>query len=349
MNVFHIYLKIISSYQTSLEAVTKSAKWLFRALVVIMAGIGALAFTAVILYVIFTPAELQNIGTTAQEAPILAIQGPDTPETRYLELLKRVLTRYQTSTPFVRHPLTFSGKYHPTLAALYAPMRKLLLSCNLELVIVKPINWDHLIFGSGGEETAETAETMIGLKRLDNLQFCIGDVLDRGIPGDLIETGAWRGGACIFMRAVLKAYGVKDRIVWVADSFEGLPSPKPSIDGNYWIQGSMAVSLEEVKRNFELYNLLDDQVRFLKGWFKDTLPTAPIRQLAILRLDADLYESTMDAMVNLYPKLTRGGYVIVDDYRHPGCRRAIDEYRNVNNITAEIVKIDGDSVYWKKS
>src|SRR6266536_5465403 len=76
-----------------------------------------------------------------------------------------------------------------------------------------------------GRDWPVLGHTMVGLKRLDNLQFCVESALAKGIPGDLIETGVWRGGATIFMRAVLKVHGVTDRMVWVADSFEGLPPP----------------------------------------------------------------------------------------------------------------------------
>jgi SAM-dependent methyltransferase len=141
------------------------------------------------------------------------------------------------------------------------------------------------------------AHTMIGLPRLNNIQFCIEDILAKNIPGDLIETGVWRGGATIFMRAALKAYRITDRTVWVADSFEGLPPTEYEKDLNLRLDkvDCLAVSLEDVQSNFSKYGLLDEQVRFLKGWFKDTLPIAPIEQLAILRLDGDWYESTMDA------------------------------------------------------
>jgi hypothetical protein len=198
------------------------------------------------------------------------------------------------------------------------------------------------------------AHTMIGLKRLDNLQFCIEEAITNGVPGDLIETGVWRGGATIFMRAVLRAYGITDRCVWVADSFEGLPPPDT---GKYPYDASdtlhqaseLAISLEEVKTNFESYALLDDQVRFLKGWFRDTLPVAPIERLAVLRLDGDMYESTMDALVNLYPKLSDKGYIIVDDYGCiPACRRAVQDYRSANGITEEIHDIDWTGVFWQK-
>lgn len=204
-----------------------------------------------------------------------------------------------------------------------------------------------------GQGKSERGVTMIGLKRLDNLQFVVEDVIDKRIPGDLIETGAWRGGACIFMRAILKVHGVKDRKVWVADSFEGLPTPNPEkypADGelNLPKRKLMVVPIEAAKNNFKRYGLLDDQVIFLKGLFKDTLPTAPIEKLAVLRLDGDLYESTMDSLVNLYPKLSPGGYIIVDDTCVPSCVKAVQDYRKKHHITEPITRIDWCGVYWQK-
>jgi O-methyltransferase len=156
-------------------------------------------------------------------------------------------------------------------------------------------------------------------------------------------------------RAVLKAYGIVDRLVWVADSFEGLPPPDPvafpadANDRHFEIE-ELAVSLEEVHRNFDKYGLRDGQVTFLKGWFKDTLPTAPIERLAVIRLDGDMYQSTMDAIGALYDKLQSGGFVIVDDYGAvEGCRRAITDYRMARGIAAPLIDIDGMGVYWRKS
>jgi hypothetical protein len=206
--------------------------------------------------------------------------------------------------------------------------------------------------------------TMIGLARLNNIQTCIEDVIRNRIEGDLIETGVWRGGATIFMRAVLKAYGVSDRTVWVADSFEGLPTltgkdttykDDTSVDVTSLNDGgpmrlALAVSLERVKENFTKFDLLDNQVRFLKGWFRDTLPAAPIKKLSILRLDGDMYQSTMDALNALYGKVSSGGYVIVDDYNcWPHCKQAVDDFRKEHGITEAIIKIDSDAVFWKVS
>lgn len=205
-----------------------------------------------------------------------------------------------------------------------------------------------------GRDWPDEAHTMIGLKRLDALHYCVEDVLDRGVPGDFIETGVWRGGASIFMRGALRAYGITDRIVWAADSFEGLPPPNPEKypeDANYKFNEyqELAVSLEQVQNNFNRYGLMDDQVRFLKGWFRDTLPNAPVRRLAILRLDGDLYESTIDALTHLYPKLQKGGYAIIDDYGDvPACKRAVEDYRAAHGITEDIVPIDWTGVLWRK-
>jgi hypothetical protein len=212
----------------------------------------------------------------------------------------------------------------------------------------------RIFFREEGKDWPQKAHTMIGVKRLDNLHYCVEQVIKNNIPGDLIETGVWRGGATILMRAILKAYGIVDRKVWVADSFEGLPPPdveKYPQDENFdfSIHPELAISVEEVKKNFNTYGLLDDQVEFLVGWFKDTLPAAPIERVAVLRLDGDLYESTMDALTALYPKLSVGGYAIIDDYKAvKPCKEAVLDYRQKYNLDEEIIEIDWAGVYWKK-
>jgi hypothetical protein len=206
------------------------------------------------------------------------------------------------------------------------------------------------------------AVSMIPLARFDNIENCIKDILRDNIPGDLIETGVWRGGAAIFMRGVLKAYGATDRLVWGADSFEGLPKPDPerfpleaTAQSGPVIQKAyqnLAVGLEEVKRNFAAYGLLDDQVRFLKGWFKDTLPAAPIGKLSLMRLDGDFYESTRDGLNFLFDKLSIGGYVIIDDYGEDSwtyCRKAVDEFRSERHIEDPLIPVDSKCSYWKRT
>jgi Macrocin-O-methyltransferase (TylF) len=207
---------------------------------------------------------------------------------------------------------------------------------------------------AAGLDWPSLAHTMIGQKRLDNLRQVVETVLVDEVPGDLIETGVWRGGACILMRAVLKAYGVADRRVFVADSFEGLPPPDPAkypadAGDQHYTFAQLAVSMEQVQANFAKYDLLDDQVVFLKGWFRDTLAQAPIEKLAVLRLDGDMYESTMDSLTALYDKVSPGGFIIVDDFALPGCNQAIGDFRRARHIDDPLVPIDPIGRYWQKS
>ncbi|MCG6495605.1 TylF/MycF/NovP-related O-methyltransferase [Kitasatospora sp. A2-31] len=223
-----------------------------------------------------------------------------------------------------------------------------------------PVGWYGDVDGydtdlrASGRDLPTTAHTMVGLQRLDNVQSCVARVLEDGVPGDLIETGVWRGGVCILMRAVLEAYGVRDRRVWVADSFEGVPvvhSGSHPLDREmalHRINGVLKVTREEVAENFARYQLLDDQVGFLEGWFEQTLPSAPIDSLAVMRLDGDLYESTADALTHLYPKLSVGGFVIVDDYNIEPCRQAVADFRERHGVREPIVPIDGHGVHWRR-
>lgn len=297
------------------------------------------------------------VGTTTQscEAPLGTISEfvstepvPETPAELYLDLMKRTLTRALVARRMERQ--TIQATFPPKRMALRI-VRSVLKPLSLELVRVIECNQhDYLESGDAARNRVEDAETMLGTRQLDSMQACVADVLRNRVPGDLLEAGVWRGGMTIFMRAVLKAYGVEGRSVWVADSFAGLPPPEKEHDTFGWREGSMAASLAEVQQNFARYGLLDGQVKFLKGFFNESLPDAPIGELAILRLDADLYESTRDALEVLYPKLSKGGYAIFDDYQNlVDCRRAIDEYRERCGIVDPIEKIDTRAVFWKKT
>jgi hypothetical protein len=188
------------------------------------------------------------------------------------------------------------------------------------------------------------AITMLSRVRLYNIRHCIEALIGDNVPGDVIETGVWRGGGSMFMRGCLDVLGGADRVAWVADSFEGLPEPDRSHPKEYEFYHSammqkhyakMAATLEEVQRNFEGYGLLSERVRFLKGWFKDTLPSAPIDRLSLMRLDGDYYSSTMDALTALYDKVSRDGFVIIDDYGEDlwtDCRQAVDDFRRARAI-----------------
>jgi O-methyltransferase len=264
----------------------------------------------------------------------------------YLDLLKNVLTRHIQPERFrVISPAHGSWKQRA-----YTPLRKLLGRRGLE--VVRRHHYDHRRARHIG--WPPEALTMIGLNQLSHLQDCVADVLKNDVPGDFIETGVWRGGSCIFMRAMLRVYGDARRTVWVADSFRGLPPPDTEHfpadrDVNLHTYDELSVPVEQVKKNFAAFGLLDGQVRFLEGWFKDTLPSAPIDRLAILRIDGDLYQSTTEALESLYDRVSPGGYVIIDDYgAMKECRAAVDDFRMSRKITGELNRVD-EVAWWQKS
>lgn len=202
-----------------------------------------------------------------------------------------------------------------------------------------------------GRDWPSLAQTMIGVARMRNLrQLCESAILN-DIPGDFIETGVWRGGACIYMRGILEAHGDVHRRVFVADSFRGIPQPSPQTyiaDAGDLLHenAALAISRQIVEENFRKYGLLDDRVVFLEGWFKDTLPVAPIEKLSVLRLDGDMYESTIQALDALYHKVSRGGSVVVDDYQLAPCALAVNDFRARHGVTSPLLPIDRDAVWW---
>jgi O-methyltransferase len=272
----------------------------------------------------------------------------------YTELLKKVLTAsiYEQSSWCVVYMELQNWREEKNIFTLmrnHIKWKIIKWLDNRSYLLVKRIPFDAKARDIGRDWPNFIGFTMVGHRRLDNVQACIEDVLRNNVEGDFIETGAWRGGMTIFMRAMLKDHRITNRIVWVADSFEGLPAPKTKGDGWDLSEVQMLkVSIEQVKENFMKFDLLDDQVKFLKGWFCDTLPTAPIQKLAILRLDGDMYSSTMDALTSLYPKVSKGGYVIIDDYYSwPSCRQAVTDYLALHGLQPNIIAVDEDAAYWK--
>ena len=269
------------------------------------------------------------------------------PEHLYLDLMKECLSYNLWPEPPI--PIeTFNYRRPAPKRLLVSFVSRILRSMKLQLSHLGRIGDRY-----EGKVWPQYADTMIGIKRLDNIQFAIETVIKECVEGDLIETGVWRGGACIFMRAVLVAYGIENRKVYVADSFEGLPKPDKSYPADYgdkhYGHSYLAVSRDDVEKNFRKYELLDDKVVFLQGWFKDTLPNTAIKKLSILRLDGDMYGSTIEVLVNLYPRLSKGGFCIIDDYALDGCRKAVDDFREEHGIDSEMHEIDWTGRFWRKS
>jgi O-methyltransferase len=191
--------------------------------------------------------------------------------------------------------------------------------------------------------------TMVGLNRLDDLQACVESVVRDGIEGDLIEAGAWRGGASILMRATLDSLGATDRTVHVADSFQGFPAADDLGDLN--AIDFLAVPVDEVRASFARFGL-EGGVRFVAGFFEETLPALAGTRWALVRLDADTYEATRAALDALYPGLAVGGYLIVDDYgvmERDECRRAVDEFRARHGIEDPLEQVDWTCVRWRRT
>jgi O-methyltransferase len=263
-------------------------------------------------------ARFSNLGS-ALLSPIGEYGDPANAGQLYLDLLEAALTGVLTEDPSMA-PWTEDG---------FDPIRREL-----------------------GRDWPARAQTMIGTARMRNLRILCERALAERIPGDLIETGVWRGGACIYMRGILAAHGDPTRRVFVADSFRGLPPANPSQypadEGdthNTYTQ--LAVSRAEVEQNFRRYSLLDDRVVFLEGWFKDTLPSAPLDRLSLLRLDGDMYESTIQVLDALYAKVSPGGFVIIDDYILKPCAKAVDHFRATHGITAPLNDVDDAAVWWQ--
>lgn len=204
--------------------------------------------------------------------------------------------------------------------------------------------------------------TYVSEKALKNIRNCIEKVHLDSISGDLLDCGILRGGTSIYMAGALK-YLKSDKVVYVADSFGGLPKPS-SCDGvfanQFWYRFAKDLklynldclaTLEEVKKNFRKYDLLDKNIKFLKGWFADTLPKLPENTaFCLVRIDVDWYKSTLDVLENAYNRLSEGGFLIVDDYKLPGCKKAVDEFRAERNLNQEVLIADEHAgvIFWQK-
>lgn len=274
--------------------------------------------------------DIYHVGGVPRPSKTASEAAPGDETRRYIELLKRCLVDWLAPIPMLSVPQPDGSVKVTSGSDADRDKRRV------------------------GLDWPASGMTMIGLERLSNLQHCIEAVVTDGVPGDFIEAGVWRGGATMFTRTLLDTMNSGDRLVWAADSFRGLPSPDATSypadknDAHHTVD-YLAVSLDEVKRNFELYDIATDGVRFLQGWFRDTLPTLTGHQWALIRLDGDMYESTIIGLEMLYPYLAPGGFLIVDDYGAvAGCREAVDDFRERFAVKEPIQWVDWTGIYWRK-
>ena len=259
-----------------------------------------------------------------------------------------------------------------TLRAAYLQLLKLSL-CDLTGASTREVRWtadkrvfwrsltdpDQIRGRAEGKDWPLDGLTMVGLRRLDDLQACVEAVLADEVPGDMIEAGAWRGGASILIRSTLDVWGARDRTLWVADSFTGFPPPSAGtaaadqeVEADMGRIGYLAPGLPAVREHFARFGVAAG-VEFVPGFFEDTMPGLSGRTWSLVRLDADTYHATKLTLEALYPGLQSGGHVIIDDYFHPflpeSCRRAVDEFRAEHGIEDEIEQIDWNGARWRRS
>jgi O-methyltransferase/8-demethyl-8-(2,3-dimethoxy-alpha-L-rhamnosyl)tetracenomycin-C 4'-O-methyltransferase len=296
----------------------------------------------------------------AKAAEMLRRSG-NSPEAEILEQEHRWLENFAINrlSRWKDEPLKEPPQPGSRIPALYLDL--------LEKILCNTIYQDGSITASGnrpfdaerrncGQDIPIRAHTMIGSLRLRQLRRACEAVLSEHVLGDFFEAGVWRGGVSILMRGVIEAYGDRHRKVWVADSFAGLPPPDRRYEKdaltqfNFQERRELAIGGDQVRDNFSRYDLLDKRVEFLQGLFHETLPVLPPYKIAVLRLDGDLYSSTMDCLVNLYDHVAPNGFVIVDDYGVViDARRAVLDFRRQRDIGQPMLAIDGDGVFWRKS
>lgn len=218
-------------------------------------------------------------------------------------------------------------------------------------------NTQHADFSANDWEIINFVKpyTMTSVERLKSLIDAVSYIIGNRIEGDFVECGTWKGGSVMCMQKKLIELNQTDRNFWVFDTFEGMPEPD-SVDKNFKQTSAQKLLSEEEKEksltwaysNYEetTRNILSSgypakNINFIKGLVEDTIPQTPIDKIAILRLDTDWYSSTKFELEQLYPKLVKGGIMIIDDYGHwEGCKKAVDEYFTNNGISIFINRID---------
>ncbi|MEN2991428.1 TylF/MycF/NovP-related O-methyltransferase [Tistrella sp. BH-R2-4] len=273
------------------------------------------------------------------------------PATRYLDLLKSVLLNMTGLEAELRiATLAQCAAAGATPDPLLLRDIRIAQADRFEALAARRHEGRHIRADHAG---MTAAYTMAGRLRLDHLQTCLERVTVDNVPGDLLEAGIWRGGCGIFMRGFLAVHGITDRLVWLADSFTGVPPPSHPVDAGVTLSDQaslLAIARPLVEDAFRRFDLWDDRVRLVEGLFADTLPGLPVERLAVLRLDGDLFTSTRDALQALYDRVMPGGYIIIDDYHAlDSCRFATDAFRLVRGITDPLERVDWTCVAWRKS
>jgi len=192
------------------------------------------------------------------------------------------------------------------------------------------------------------AHTLTGSARIISLIRSVRYLVQNQIAGDIVECGVWKGGSMMAVAKTLLRLNERERCLWLYDTYAGMSQPtavdisvcnisaQKDFDADY-----LRVGLDDVRKAVLSVGYNEGRVFFVKGKVEETLPAHAPEQIALLRLDTDWYESTYHELVHLFPRLVRGGVLIIDDYGHwEGARKATDEYLRDNNICILLNRID---------
>jgi hypothetical protein len=196
--------------------------------------------------------------------------------------------------------------------------------------------------------------TATSSERIQALCQAINYIIKNNIPGDIVECGVWKGGSMMAAMLTLLEHRNTSREFYLFDTFEGMTQPgKDDISiggrlaanifeekkqcGEKWVYSS----LQEVQQTISSINYDNTKIHYVKGKVEDTLPNYAPDRISLLRLDTDWYESTKHELVHLFPRLSKQGVIIIDDYGEwEGARKAVDEYIDTNNISILLNRID---------
>lgn len=231
----------------------------------------------------------------------------------------------------------------------FSYLRRLVLDVRATFEFMHPLQWLRIFFLI---RFVRPAYSMVSPYRLKTLYNLSKRIHQEKISGAIVECGTYNGGSAAVLGVAQKDLS-ESRDMWLFDSFEGLPPPTEN-DGSYerehhfygWCKGGM----EKVHEIFKRLHLPTDRLHIVAGWFQDTFPNnvPEIKQIALVHIDADWYESVKICLEYLYPKVAVGGYIAFDDYGFfSGCRKAVHEYLATHGIQAELKTYDG-GVYFRK-
>lgn len=198
--------------------------------------------------------------------------------------------------------------------------------------------------------------TMTSPERVFGLVEAVKYITKNKIQGDVVECGVWKGGSMLAIADSLQALNEQSRHLYLYDTFEGMSTPteKDVSHDNLQAQQMLAADADKEKNLVWAYSTLDEvkntmalshypiqNIHYIKGKVEDTIPQNVPEQIALLRLDTDWYESTKHELVHLFPRLVKGGVLIIDDYDYwKGARKAVDEYIEENNLQILLSRMD---------